>query len=84
MNFDDKTTISEGKGDHLRFNDQDIAVEGYQKSDMVKDDRPDLHYGILVRNVPLNCDSLVATLFNVSGASVAECYSTDSEQEFRG
>jgi Peptidase family M23 len=71
VNFDDKTTISEGKGDHLRFNGQDIAVEGYQKSDMVKDGRTDLHYGILVRNVPLNCDSLVATLFNVSGDPVA-------------
>ena len=72
VNFDDKTTIHEGKGDHLRFNDRDIAVEGYQKSDMVKDGRPDLHYGILVRNVPLNCDGLVATLLNVSGTSVAD------------
>jgi murein DD-endopeptidase MepM/ murein hydrolase activator NlpD len=72
VNFDDKTTIHEGNDDDLRFNDRDIAVEGYQKSDMVKDGRPNLHYGILVRNVPLNCDSLVTTLLNVSGASVAD------------
>jgi Peptidase family M23 len=71
VNFDDKSTISEGKGDHLRFNDQDIAVEGYQQSDMVKDGRTNLHYGILVRNVPLNCDSLVAGLFDISGNPVA-------------
>ncbi len=72
VNFDDKTTINEGKGDHLRFNDQNIAVEGYQKSDMVKDGRPNLHYGILVRNVPLNCDSLATRLFTVSGDLAAD------------
>ena len=82
VNFDDKTTINEGKGDHLRFNDQDIAVEGYQKSDMVKDGRPNLHYGILVRNVPLNCDSLSARFFNVSGASVADATLQIPSQDF--
>jgi hypothetical protein len=72
VNFDEKSTISKGKGDHLRFNDQDIAVEGYQESDMVKDNRANLHYGILVRNAPLNCDSLATRLFTVSGDLAAD------------
>jgi Peptidase family M23 len=82
VNFNDKSTISEGKGDHLRFNDQDITVEGYQKSDMVKDDRANLQYGILVRNVPLNYDSLSARFFNVSGASVASAALQIPSQDF--
>ena len=84
VNFDDKTTINEGKGDHLRFNGQDIAVEGFQKSDMVKDGRIDLHYSMLVRNVPLNCDGLVVTLFDVSGDPVASATVQISSEDLGG
>ena len=69
--FDDKRTVNEGNGDDLRFNSQDVAVEGYQKSNMIKDGRTDLHYGILVRNVPLACHSFAASLFDVSGKKIA-------------
>jgi hypothetical protein len=71
VKFDDKSTINEGKGDNLRFNDRDVAVEGYQKSDMIKDGRASLNYGIVARNVPLECDSLQARLFDIADNLVA-------------
>ncbi len=66
VDFNDKSTINEGKGDELIFK-KDIGVEGYQKSDMVKDCRTDLQYGILIRNIPENCDTLLARVKEVKG-----------------
>lgn len=66
VDFNDKTTIFEGRGDrNLYVND--IGVEGYQKSDMVKHQRSDLAYGILVRKIPHPCDALVARVIDVHG-----------------
>ncbi|HYN22572.1 MAG TPA: peptidoglycan DD-metalloendopeptidase family protein [Thermoanaerobaculia bacterium] len=73
VNFDDKTTINEGNGDDLEFVN-DVAVEGYQTSNMGLDQRTDLQYGVVVRNVPSNCDTLVAKVYdlgNHEAASVA-------------
>ncbi|HSD58317.1 MAG TPA: hypothetical protein VLB04_09060, partial [Methanotrichaceae archaeon] len=66
VDFNDKKTIHEGKDDELLFK-KDIGVEGYQKSDMVKDGRMDLQYGILIRNIPSNCDTLLARVKEVKG-----------------
>jgi hypothetical protein len=68
VDFDDKHTVNDAKGDSQLFVD-DIGVEGYQKSDMVKHGRADLAYGILVRKIPRRCDTLVARVFDV-GANV--------------
>ena len=66
VDFNDKDTINEGNGDEFLFKNG-IGVEGYQKSDMVKDGRTDLRYGILVRAIPSDCDTLVARVVDVKG-----------------
>jgi hypothetical protein len=69
VDFNDKSTINEGNDDERLFKNG-IGVEGYQKSDMVKDGRTDLHYGILVRNIPNECDTLIARVIDVGGNTV--------------
>ena len=66
VDFDDKNTILEGKGDALRYVNG-IAVEGYQKSNMVEHGRMDLKYGVLVRGIPSQCDALLARTIDVAG-----------------
>jgi hypothetical protein len=66
VDFNDKTTVNEGNGDEYIYVN-DIGVEGYQTSNMVADGRTDLKYGILVRNLPSNCDTLVARVIDVGG-----------------
>ncbi|MEM7245343.1 MAG: M23 family metallopeptidase [Acidobacteriota bacterium] len=66
VDFDDKTTINEGRGDALAWRD-DIAVEGYQRSDMVAAGRSDLHHGLLVRKLPPACTALVPRVVDVAG-----------------
>jgi Peptidase family M23 len=70
VDFNDKSTINEGNGDERLFKNG-IGVEGYQKSDMVKDGRTDLQYGILVRNIPNECDRLIARVVDVGGNTAA-------------
>jgi hypothetical protein len=62
--FNDKTTINEGNGEHLTYVG-DIGVEGYQQSDLIGDGRVDLKYGILVRNLPSTCDRLIARVIDI-------------------
>ena len=73
VDFHDKTTINKKRGnsDELIFTN-DIGVEGYQKSRMNNPQRPrtDLKYGILVRNLPDECDTLIARVFDVGGNCV--------------
>ena len=64
VDFNDKSTVNEGIGDQLMWVD-DVAVEGYQKSNLKKDARNDLHYGVLVRELPDDCDILVARVIDV-------------------
>jgi hypothetical protein len=66
VDFDDKTTVNEGNGDEFTFVN-DIGVEGYQKSNMVAQGRTDLRYGILVRNIPAECNALIARVIDVGG-----------------
>ena len=66
VDFNDKTTVTEGKGDEHRFVGG-IGVEGYQKSNMIEHGRSDLAYGILVRAIPQRCDTLVARVIGVRG-----------------
>jgi hypothetical protein len=51
VNFDDRTTINSAKGDDRAFKNG-IAVEGYQKSNLKGDGLLDLHYGVLVEDIP--------------------------------
>lgn len=71
VDFDNKDTVNEGNSDEKIFK-KDIGVEGYQKSRMNDPERlrNDLKYGILVRNIPNNCDTLIARVIDV-GNNVA-------------
>ncbi len=51
VDFDDRDTIKSSQGDDQAFNDNGVAVEGYQKSNLKGDNRIDLNYGVLVRNI---------------------------------
>jgi Peptidase family M23 len=51
VNFDDRATIDSDKGDDKAFKNG-IAVEGYQKSNMKGDGLLELHYGVLVKDIP--------------------------------
>lgn len=72
VNLNDKTTIQEGNGDEFAFTN-DIAVEGYQRSNMgvSGDNRSDLKYGVIVRNLPSDCNTLVARVYDVRDTHVA-------------
>lgn len=66
IDFNDKETINQGNGDEYIYA-KDIGVEGYQKSNMKLDKRADLKYGILVRNLLSNCDTLIARVIDIGG-----------------
>ena len=51
IDFDDRDTIASDKGDEHAFNENGIAVEGYQKSNLKGEGLNDLHYGVLVKDI---------------------------------
>ena len=66
VDFDDKTTVNEGNGDEFTYVN-DIGVEGYQKSNMVAHGRTDLRYGIVLRNIPAECNTLIVRVTDIGG-----------------
>ncbi len=70
VDFHDETTIYKKRvNSDRRIFTNDIGVEGYQKSPMNNPTRPrtDLHYGILIRDIPDECDTLLARVFDLGG-----------------
>lgn len=65
VNFDDRSTIVSKKGDEHAFNEDGIAVEGYQKSNLKGDGLKDLHYGVLIEDIPPEYDSVKLRVFDV-------------------
>jgi hypothetical protein len=51
VDFDDRSTIVSDKGDEHAFNDEGVAVEGYQKSNLKGEGLFDLNYGVIVRDI---------------------------------
>jgi Peptidase family M23 len=51
VDFDDRETIVSDKGDEHAFNEKGIAVEGYQKSNLMGEGLSDLHYGVIVKDI---------------------------------
>jgi hypothetical protein len=51
VNFDDHNTIKSDKGDEHAFNENGIAVEGYQKSNLKGEGLNDLRYGVIVKDI---------------------------------
>jgi hypothetical protein len=52
VNFDDRDTIVSDKGDEHAFNEDGIAVEGYQKSNLKGEGLSNLQYGLIVKDIP--------------------------------
>ena len=50
VDFDDRNTINSDKGDQAAFKNG-IAVEGYQKSNLKGERLSDLHYGVVVKDI---------------------------------
>src|SRR5215208_3212619 len=73
VDFHDPLTINKQRGNSdAKLFTNDIGVEGYQKSPMNDPKRPrtDLRYGILIRDLPADCDMLLARVFDVGGNSM--------------
>ena len=51
VDFDDRETVASAKGDEHAFNKNGIAVEGYQKSNLKGEGLNDLHYGVIVKDI---------------------------------
>jgi hypothetical protein len=65
VDFDDRKTIVSDKGDQHAFNEQGIAVEGYQKSNLKGEGLKDLHYGVLVKDIAPEFDRVKLTVLDV-------------------
>ncbi|MGZ8393866.1 MAG: hypothetical protein ACXWWJ_03770, partial [Nitrospira sp.] len=90
VDFDNKKTVNEGNSD-TRIYKKNIGVEGYQKSNMVAQGRTDLKYGILLREIPLQCNKLVARVIDVgnniatsAAIAVPNQTATDEYIDFEG
>ena len=64
VDFDDRATINSDKGDEQAFKNG-IAVEGYQKSNLKGDGLNDLHYGVLIEDIPPEFDSVKFQVLDV-------------------
>ena len=51
VDFNDRDTINSDKGDQHAFNQNGIAVEGYQKSNLKGEGLSDLYYGVIVKDI---------------------------------
>jgi len=64
VDFDDRETINSDKGDEHAFKNG-IAVEGYQKSNLKGDRLRDLHYGVLVKDIAPEYESVELQVLDV-------------------
>jgi Peptidase family M23 len=69
VDFDDRSTIVSDKGDQHAFNEQGIAVEGYQKSNLKGEGLNDLHYGVLVKDITPEFKSVKLQLLEVKNGN---------------
>jgi Peptidase family M23 len=51
VDFDDRAAIVSDKGDEHAFNEQGLAVEGYQKSNMKGEGLSNLQYGVIIKDI---------------------------------
>ena len=64
VDFDDRDTINSDKGDEHAFKNG-IAVEGYQKSNLKGEGLSDLHYGVLVKDIAPEYESVKLRVLDV-------------------
>jgi hypothetical protein len=65
VDFDDRNTIVSDKGDQHAFNEQGIAVEGYQKSNLKGEGMNELHYGVLIKDIVPDFERVKLTVQDV-------------------
>ncbi len=66
VDLDDQTTYHQDNLDQCAYRG-DVALEGYQKSNMKADGRDDLKYGVVVRDIPSDVSALLARAVDVGG-----------------
>jgi peptidase M23-like protein len=64
VDFDDRETINSDKGDEQAFKNG-IAVEGYQKSNLKSEGLCDLHYGVIVKDITPEFESVELRVLDV-------------------
>jgi Peptidase family M23 len=64
VDFDDRDTINSDKGDEQAFKNE-IAVEGYQKSNLKGEGLSDLRYGVIVKDITPEFKSVELQVLNV-------------------
>jgi hypothetical protein len=64
VDFDDRHTINIAKGDVQAFK-KGIAVEGYQKSNMKAEGLNDVHYGVLIKDITSEYESVTLRIQDV-------------------
>ena len=64
VDFDDRETINSDKGDDQAFKNE-IAVEGYQKSNLKGEGLSDLHYGVMVKDIAPKYESVKLQVLDV-------------------
>ena len=69
VDLEDETTFSQSNSDTCAFVD-DIALEGYQSANMQGDERVDLQYGIVLRNLSSDIIQVQARVHDVGGNTV--------------
>src|SRR5262245_25767368 len=67
VNFDDRDTIASDKGDEKAFTNG-IAVEGYQKSNLRGEALSELHYGVIIKDISPECESVALAVTDVRQA----------------
>jgi hypothetical protein len=65
VDFDDRDTIKSDKGDEHAFNENGIAVEGNQKSNLKGEELSDLHYGVIVKDITPEFESVSLQVLDV-------------------
>jgi hypothetical protein len=65
VSFDDRDTIKSDKGDAQAFNEDGIAVEGYQKSNLKGEGLSELHYGVIVKDITPEFESVELQVLDV-------------------
>jgi len=64
VDFDDRATIVSDKGDEHAFNQQGLAVEGYQKSNLKGDQVTILQYGVIIKDIAREFEVVTLQVLN--------------------
>ena len=70
VDFDDRDTIASAKGDEHAFTNG-IAVEGYQKSNLKGEGLSRLRYGVIIKDIPPEYESVELTVADARHANTS-------------